>query len=262
MSVLNQTAATTEPQNAPPAKAQPVALVAETSPAPGVREIAKRCFDLVVAACGVALLLPVFLVITVAVLVSEGCPIFYRQTRVGRYGQPFTMLKFRTMVLDAHDRRHELSDDNQRAGPLFKLHPDPRVTRLGRFLRATSLDELPQLFNVVGGTMSMVGPRPALFEERQDFPQELLEREQLRPGITGLWQVEARSDPNFDRYRELDLEYLHSRTLWLDVKLLCRTPAAVIGEYARSSHSTARADDMRSVPVVVLASAPDASREP
>jgi lipopolysaccharide/colanic/teichoic acid biosynthesis glycosyltransferase len=154
--------------------------------------------------------------------------VFYRQRRVGRYGDPFTMLKFRSMVADAHDRLDALQDDNERTGPLFKIHRDPRVTRVGSFLRATSLDELPQFFNVIAGTMSLVGPRPALFEERENFPTELLEREVLRPGLTGLWQVEARSDPDFDRYHRLDLDYVRNQSLWLDVKILVRTPFVVV----------------------------------
>ena len=121
---------------------------------------AKRVFDLVIASVTVVLLLPVFLVIAVAILVAEGRPVLYHQQRVGRYGRPFTMLKFRSMVPDAHDQLQELREHNERTGPLFKIHKDPRVTGVGNFLRFTSLDELPQLFNVLGGTMSLVGPRP------------------------------------------------------------------------------------------------------
>ena len=170
------------------------------------------------------LLSPLFLVIAVAILVTEGRPVLYRQKRVGRYGGPFTMLKFRSMVADAHDQLQDLQGHNERTGPLFKIHQDPRVTRVGGFLRLHSLDELPQLFNVLGGTMSLVGPRPALYEEREHFPPALLEREVLPPGITGMWQVEERSNPDFDVYHRLDLEYVHHWSLWLDIKLLARTP--------------------------------------
>jgi lipopolysaccharide/colanic/teichoic acid biosynthesis glycosyltransferase len=188
----------------------------------------KRGFDLVVGSVLVVLLSPLFLIVALAIVVTEGRPVLYRQRRVGRLGQPFTMLKYRSMVADAHDRLDDLQHQNERTGPLFKIHKDPRVTRVGRFLRATSLDELPQFFNVIGGTMSLVGPRPALFEERENFPPELLEREVLRPGLTGLWQVEARSDPDFDKYHQFDLDYVHHWTLWLDVKVLARTPFVVI----------------------------------
>jgi lipopolysaccharide/colanic/teichoic acid biosynthesis glycosyltransferase len=189
--------------------------------------IAKRGFDLVVGCLTLVLVSPVMLTIGIVTLVTMGRPVLFRQTRVGRDGTPFRMLKFRSMEVDAHDRLHELSEYNQRSGPLFKIHEDPRVTPFGRLLRVTSLDELPQLFNVLGGSMSLVGPRPALFEEREGFPPGLLEREQLRPGITGLWQVEAREDPDFDKYHDLDLEYLRTWSIWLDVWLLCRTPLAV-----------------------------------
>jgi lipopolysaccharide/colanic/teichoic acid biosynthesis glycosyltransferase len=138
------------------------------------------------------------------------------------------------MEKDAHARLGELHDCNERQGPLFKIQDDPRVTSVGKFLRFTSLDELPQLFNVIGGTMSLVGPRPALFEERASFPAELLEREQLRPGITGLWQVKARHDPDFDHYHRLDLEYVRGWTLRSDAWLVAKTPFLVAFECFRS----------------------------
>jgi len=192
------------------------------------RFAAKRAFDLVVAGAALVVLSPVFLVVTVLLLVSEGRPIFFRQRRVGRYGQPFTMWKFRTMVVDAEHQLHRLKATNERSGPLFKMAVDPRVTRIGQFLRATSLDELPQLANVVAGTMSMVGPRPALYEERASFTPDLLAREEMPPGITGLWQVEARTDGDFDRYRELDLRYVQEWTVWLDIWLLIKTPFVLV----------------------------------
>jgi lipopolysaccharide/colanic/teichoic acid biosynthesis glycosyltransferase len=225
---------------------------------------AKRAFDIAFASVAVVLLSPVLLVIAAAILVSEGRPVLYHQLRVGRHGEPFMMLKFRSMVADAHDQLHELLEHNERTGPLFKIRRDPRVTRVGRFLRFTSLDELPQLFNVLRGTMSMVGPRPALYEERARFPMVLLEREVLRPGITGLWQVEARSDPDFDRYHQLDLVYVHSWTLWLDVKLLVCTPWVIAREVIRQlrrPHGAAAPKGSRSVPAVALADPPSVRRE-
>jgi lipopolysaccharide/colanic/teichoic acid biosynthesis glycosyltransferase len=172
--------------------------------------------------------------------------VIFRQTRVGRDGQPFTMFKFRSMVTDAHERLHEVQDHNQRDGPLFKVPDDPRATRVGQFLRVTSLDELPQLFNVIGGSMSLVGPRPALFEEREDFPPDLLERERLRPGITGRWQIEARLDPDFDRYRDLDLQYVRTYTFWSDLGILLRTPGVVVRDAWRYARATARTPDSTS----------------
>jgi lipopolysaccharide/colanic/teichoic acid biosynthesis glycosyltransferase len=196
-----------------------------------VRFALKRTFDLVGAVLLVVLLSPVLVGIALWLLVSNGRPVLYKQTRVGRHGRPFTMIKFRSMVHDAHDRRHDLREHNERNGPLFKIGEDPRVTKAGRFLRASSLDELPQLFNVIAGTMSLVGPRPALYEERESFPPELLAREQMRPGITGLWQIKARHDPDFDRYHELDLRYVSSWTLADDLSILARTPFVVAREF-------------------------------
>jgi lipopolysaccharide/colanic/teichoic acid biosynthesis glycosyltransferase len=217
----------------------------------------KRAFDLVVGSLLLVLLSPLFLVIAVAILIAEGRPVFYRQQRVGRYGRRFTMLEFRSMVTDAHDQLDDLQHHNERSGPLFKIHKDPRVTRVGRFLRSTSLDELPQFVNVLGGTMSLVGPRPALFEERASFPPALLEREVMRPGLTGLWQVEARSDPDFDRYHQLDLDYVERWTLWLDLKILVRTPFVVLRDAIRHARRGAEAE---LAPVVVLAEVPTQER--
>jgi lipopolysaccharide/colanic/teichoic acid biosynthesis glycosyltransferase len=219
----------------------------------------KRIFDLVVGSVVLLVLSPLFLAIAVAILITEGRPVFYRQQRVGRYGRSFTMLKFRSMVADAHDQLDDLQHHNERTGPLFKIHRDPRVTRVGRFLRATSLDELPQFFNVLGGTMSLVGPRPALPEERASFPPELLQREVMRPGLTGLWQVEARADPDFDRYRQLDLDYVERWTLWLDVKILVRTPFVVCRDAIRHARRGGETEP-ELAPVVVLAEVPTQER--
>jgi len=192
------------------------------------RMAAKRVFDVVVAGVAIVVLSPVLLAITIVLLIIEGRPVLFRQRRVGRYGTAFTMLKFRTMVVDAEDQLHRLRSTNERTGPLFKMSSDPRVTRIGRFLRATSLDELPQLVNVLAGTMSMVGPRPALYEERESFTPDLLAREDMPPGITGLWQVEARTDGDFDRYRQLDLRYVKEWSLRLDLWLLVKTPFMLV----------------------------------
>jgi lipopolysaccharide/colanic/teichoic acid biosynthesis glycosyltransferase len=204
------------------------------------RPAAKRSFDVVASGVGIVVLSPVFLVLSLAVLLSEGRPVIYRQVRVGRGGRAFTMFKFRSMVTDAHYQLADVQELNQRSGPLFKVQQDPRTTRVGRFLRVTSLDELPQLFNVLGGSMSLVGPRPALYEEREHFPEALLERETIRPGLTGLWQVEARLDPDFDRYHQLDLEYVRSHTFFGDLRLLARTPVVVVRDAFRHTRADAK----------------------
>jgi lipopolysaccharide/colanic/teichoic acid biosynthesis glycosyltransferase len=212
---------------------------------PRFRLVAKRSVDVIFGGFALVLLSPIFLVITVSVLLCEGRPVLYRQTRVGRGGRAFTMYKFRSMVTDAHERLDDVREANQRAGPLFKTQHDPRCTRVGRFLRATSLDELPQLYNVVSGSMSLVGPRPALFEERERFPTELLEREVLRPGLTGLWQVKARRDPDFDQYKQLDLLYIRAHTFWGDLGILLRTPLVVVRDAWLDARSTAKVPDGR-----------------
>jgi exopolysaccharide biosynthesis polyprenyl glycosylphosphotransferase len=185
---------------------------------------AKRTFDIVVSGLVALLALPAMALAAALIKLEDGGPVLFRQERVGRDGKPFGILKFRTMVTDAEARLAALrAQDNERHGPLFKLDRDPRVTRIGRFLRATSLDELPQVFNVLGGTMSLVGPRPALPSEVAEFPAELLERHRVRPGISGLWQVEARDNPSFEAYSRLDLFYVQNWSLTLDLVILLAT---------------------------------------
>ena len=176
------------------------------------------------------LLSPVLLAIAIAIVLDDRGPVFFRQPRVGLHGRPFMVYKFRTMHLDAHARRGELASQNTVNGHAFKLDDDPRVTRVGRFLRRTSLDELPQLLNVLLGQMSLVGPRPPLPEEVQGYDLWHRRRLSMKPGITGLWQVRDRRDPEFDRWVEADLEYIDRWSLWLDVQILSRTiPAALEG---------------------------------
>lgn len=193
-----------------------------------VRLGVKRTFDLLVASLTVLVMLPVMAVIAVLILVSSGRPILFRQVRVGRDGEEFTMLKYRTMAVDAEAQLDEVSAGNARSGPLFKRNDDPRVTPIGRILRRSSLDELPQLFNVIGGSMSLVGPRPALPREVVNFPPELRARETLPQGLTGLWQVENRTDAHFSKYIESDLAYVENWSLHLDLWILLRTPFAVV----------------------------------
>ncbi len=208
----------------------------EPAPPPGAplhrhrrlhQRAAKRSFDLLVGTGLLVVTAPLMAAVAFVVWLVDGSPVVFRQVRVGRHGVPFEMLKFRTMEVEADERLGQLLDRNQRAGPLFKLDVDPRVTALGRILRRCSLDELPQLINVVNGTMSLVGPRPALPRERVAFPSELVRRECVRPGMTGLWQVQSRDDASFERYAELDLDYVDHHDLARDVRILAQTPAAV-----------------------------------
>ena len=199
--------------------------------------ILKRAIDIFFASLCIVIAMPALISIAVAIKISDRGPIFFRQERVGKGGARFGVLKFRTMVPDAEAQLDQLSRQNERLGPLFKMTSDPRVTKLGHFLRPTSLDELPQLFNVLRGQMSLIGPRPALPREVEAFDDRLLERLRMRPGITGLWQVEARDNPNFGAYRRLDLFYVDNWTLGLDFVILIATIEQVLAKGIRSIRS-------------------------
>ena len=196
--------------------------------------MAKRALDIVGAFLGIIVLSPLVLAIAIAIKLNDRGPVFFRQTRVGQDGKHFKVFKFRTMVVDAEAKLRELQADNERNGPLFKMERDPRVTRVGNFLRETSLDELPQLFNVLKGEMSLVGPRPALPAEVAQFDQRLLERTKVPPGVTGLWQVEARDNPSFTAYRRLDLFYVDNWSISLDFVILIATVEQVVAKAIRS----------------------------
>lgn len=194
----------------------------------GWRPVAKRALDLVLALLLLVLVMPLLLVIAVVVKLDSRGPVLFRQKRVGRYGCPFVMLKIRTMVTDAEHHLPALLPMNQAAGPLFKLQNDPRVTRCGRLLRSWSLDEIPQLVNVIKGDMSLVGPRPALAREVREWSPELHDRLQVRPGMTGMWQVKGRAGASFDDYVRLDLFYVENWSLGTDLSILARTVPAVL----------------------------------
>ena len=190
-------------------------------------ERAKRAFDVTVC----LLLLPaaaaLVAICSIAVLVCDGLPVFFSQDRTGRGGRRFRMYKFRTMVANAVELKAELAALNHLSGPDFKIENDPRITRLGAFLRKTSLDEVPQLLNVLRGEMSLVGPRPTSFAA-STYDLWHTERLEITPGITGLWQVSGRSDVDFDDRVRLDIEYLEHRGFWFDLVILFRTVAALV----------------------------------
>jgi lipopolysaccharide/colanic/teichoic acid biosynthesis glycosyltransferase len=189
----------------------------------------KRVMDIALAGIGLVAASPLIILAAIATKLEDGGPIFHRQQRVGHNGRLITIFKMRTMVVDAAARFGEVAALNERHdGPLFKLDSDPRVTRVGRALRATSIDELPQLVNVLSGAMSMVGPRPALPDEVAQFDEELLGRLAMRPGITGLWQLEARDNPSFHAYRRLDLVYVENWSILSDIAILLGTARAVL----------------------------------
>jgi exopolysaccharide biosynthesis polyprenyl glycosylphosphotransferase len=196
----------------------------------GWRRVVKRLSDLVLTSVGLLIISPLMLGIAAAIKLQDRGPVIFRQARIGRGGEPFTMLKFRSMVIDAEDRKLELMANNEGKGGLFKLTHDPRVTRLGRFLRTYSLDELPQLFNVLAGSMSLVGPRPHLASELAQMPSEASRRSLVTPGLTGLWQVGGRSGLEGDDAIRLDLRYVENWSLSLDLQILWKTLSAVLAK--------------------------------
>lgn len=194
----------------------------------GTRRVIKALFDRTAALLGLLLLSPLLLTITIAIKMTGRGPVMFRQTRVGRHGEDFTVLKFRTMVTDAEDRKPDLMAYNEQSGVLFKMRNDPRVTRVGAKLRRYSLDELPQLINVVRGEMSLVGPRPPLPAEVAQYGDDVRRRLVVKPGLTGLWQVNGRSDLTWEESVRLDLRYVENWSLALDLQIMWKTWSAVV----------------------------------
>lgn len=190
-------------------------------------DIAKRVMDLVLCVLLLPFVLPVIALCTVAIYIENPGPVFFLQQRTGRFGRRFQMYKLRTMVTNAEELKEQLRHLNELTWPDFKIANDPRVLRVGRFLRKTSLDELPQIFNVLRGDMSLVGPRPTSFAA-STYSLWHTERLEVIPGITGLWQLSGRSDVDFDDRLRLDIEYIRRRSLWFDCVLLFRTVWAVV----------------------------------
>jgi lipopolysaccharide/colanic/teichoic acid biosynthesis glycosyltransferase len=190
--------------------------------------VLKRMLDIVASSIALVLLSPVLAAIAIAVRWDSRGPIFYLSDRIGKKGRVFRCMKFRTMVPDAERRKADILHMNERDSVLFKITDDPRITRMGHFLRKYSLDELPQLINVLRGDMSMVGPRPPIASEVKRYELNHLRRLDVVPGVTGLWQVQARQDPSFDSYISLDTAYIENWSLWLDIKILVRTVGVVV----------------------------------
>lgn len=187
----------------------------------------KRALDLTLTLLILCGIWPILLIIAVAVRATSRGPVFFLQTRVGLNGETFRMLKFRSMYRDAEARRAQLLEQSDREGLCLKIKNDPRITSVGGFLRRWSLDELPQLFNVIKGDMSLVGPRPALLEEVAEYPERAHKRHEVLPGITGAWQVAGRAEIGFDEMIDLDLDYVRSSSVTTDIKILLRTFNAV-----------------------------------
>ncbi len=194
----------------------------------GTSAVFKRIFDLVFSTALLIVAAPIMLLVAIAVKLDSRGPVFFRQERVGHHGKTFKMTKFRSMQDGADDMKSELAEANESDGPLFKMASDPRVTRVGTFIRRTALDELPQFFNVLRGDMSVVGPRPALPEEVESWPDDLHYRLRARPGITGMWQVMGEDRHDFDQYTKLDLYYVDNWSLFNDVSIVLRTVPSIL----------------------------------
>jgi exopolysaccharide biosynthesis polyprenyl glycosylphosphotransferase len=211
-------------------------LVFRSTPDTSWALLTKRTIDLIGSGCGILLLSPLMLIVALAIKATSKGPAIFVQSRSGQYGRPFRMLKFRSMYSDAEQRRQELQSVNQMSGPVFKLDRDPRITPLGRWLRKSSIDELPQLFNVFLGQMSLVGPRPLPVYEVESFANPAQRRRlSMKPGLTCLWQINGRNEvKEFEKWVRLDLQYIDNWSIWLDLEILLRTiPVVLLGYGAK-----------------------------
>lgn len=188
----------------------------------------KRGFDIIASVIALILLSPLFLLLVILIKRDDGGPAFYSQKRIGKNGKPFKMWKFRSMVVNADQMLDELAEQNEIDGAMFKIKNDPRVTKIGGVIRKYSLDELPQLWNVLIGDMSLVGPRPPLPNEVKDYTDYDRQRLEVIPGCTGLWQVTKRNDASFDEMVELDLEYINNSGFWYDLGIIFRTVGVMV----------------------------------
>ena len=177
-----------------------------------VYEFSKRCIDILGSICGLILLSPILLVIMVLIKCESKGPVIFSQERVGRNGKTFKMYKFRSMVVNAEELKKKLASQNEMSGPMFKMRDDPRVTKIGKFIRKTSLDEIPQLVNILKGDMSLVGPRPSLPQEVAQFETWMHRRLEVRPGLTCYWQVSGRNNIDFEDWMKLDIKYVEERS--------------------------------------------------
>tara|TARA_Y100000748_G_C15469968_1_gene478476 strand:+ start:94 stop:1596 length:1503 start_codon:yes stop_codon:yes gene_type:complete len=193
----------------------------------GSRYIVKRLIDIFVSVISICLLSPLFFYIYIYIYLTDGRPVVIKQNRVGLHGKPFKMYKFRTMKLDSHEKRNDLQDLNKHKGPLFKIDDDPRLLKGAKKIRKYSLDELPQFFNVIKGSMSIVGPRPLFVEDSKDFNERYLRRLNVLPGITGLLQINDRNTDEFDVWYKYDLEYLENWSIGLDIEIMFKTPLSL-----------------------------------
>ena len=191
----------------------------------------KRAMDIIGSLCGIILLSPLLIIVALAIKIEDPKgSIFFSQQRCGKDNKLFPMYKFRSMVSNAEELLEELMEHNEMDGPVFKIKDDPRITRVGKFIRKTSIDELPQLFNILKGDMSIVGPRPAIPHEVAEYSDYHKQRLLVKPGLTCIWQVSGRNSIGFDEWMEMDLEYIEKRNLWMDIKLIFKTVGVLFGD--------------------------------
>ena len=193
-------------------------------------EIIKRLIDVICSFIGVVVLSPLFIVIAIIIKATSKGPVFFSQKRVGKNGKEFDMYKFRSMVVNAEELKEKLASQNEMSGPMFKMKDDPRVTKVGKFIRKTSIDELPQLWNVFKGDMSLVGPRPSLPKEVAQFEEWMHRRLEVKPGLTCYWQVSGRNNIDFEDWMKLDIKYVDERSTWIDIKLIFKTVGVLFGD--------------------------------
>ena len=193
-------------------------------------EVIKRLIDIVCPFLGVLILSPLFVIIAIIIKTTSKGPVFFSQKRVGKDGKEFDMYKFRSMVVNAEELKEKLAAQNEMSGPMFKMKDDPRVTKVGKFIRKTSIDELPQLWNVLKGDMSLVGPRPSLPKEVAQFEDWMYKRLEVKPGLTCYWQVSGRNNIDFEDWMKLDCKYVDERNTWVDIKLIFKTVGVLFGD--------------------------------
>lgn len=195
-----------------------------------IYEASKRVLDFIAALLGLILLSPIFLIVSILIKLESEGEVIFSQTRIGLNGKEFKMYKFRSMVKNAEELKAKLAAQNEMSGPMFKMKDDPRVTKVGKFIRKTSIDELPQLINVLKGDMSLVGPRPSLPKEVEKFEPWMLQRLEVKPGLTCYWQVSGRNNIDFEDWMKLDLQYVEDRNFLLDLKLIFKTFFVLFGD--------------------------------
>ena len=195
----------------------------------------KRTMDILGSLCGLILLSPIFLIVAILIKIEDPKgKVFFSQERNGINGKTFKMLKFRSMVHNAEELLESLMEHNEQSGPAFKMKDDPRITKIGKFIRKTSIDELPQLFNILLGHMSIVGPRPPIPREVEQYNEYHMQRLLVKPGLTCYWQVGGRNEVGFDEWVELDIKYIQERNLWIDIKLIFKTVFVLFGDKTAS----------------------------